>query len=569
MANLLLNHPMMIVQTSKAPMTMTNLFLNAAQAPKPPMATTANLLLTPPLLLIPPLMIAINSTQQRHSIFKRGFSNTSRSKKSFASNTSRSKKSFSYTPPPSSSSRPLSLRLSSNHAAVPISPVLKKEHNGFGGNMNCADFWGPLSGWDDVVQTGTKFVCQSAAKEDSTIVAETEDDTQEAKRKTPKTTMMSDGKLSRKIYMVIVGASFCALVAFVPKQQASGCIVVSEHLSRAMKDIFFGALLACPLTRQLSYESMKRFVFNMFVIAPAWINIWQLWYYHKGLQSSEKIKNRKPSKKQSITFDDVEGVDAAKAELLEIVLCIKEDSRYMKLGAKLPRGVLLAGPPGTGKTLLARAVAGEVDVRFSRCLLVFAGKGAARVRNLFQEARKHSPSIIFIDEIDSVGGQRGNTMNSERDQTLNQLLTEMDGFEKGATVVVMAATNRPELLDSALMRPGRFSRKVVVGKPDEDGRRKIFALYLQKVPMTEDKKVICDLVASRTPGLVGADLENIANEAVLLAARRGVDFVTKEDVLEAVERATTKIYNDDTANKANSPYSFGEMALESVHAGGC
>ncbi|CAI9286665.1 unnamed protein product [Lactuca saligna] len=556
---------MMIAQTSKAPMTMTNLFLNAAQAPKPPMATTANLLLTPPLLLIPPLMIsALKYTQQRPSLFQRGFSNTCRSKKS-----------FSYTPPTSSSSRPLSLRLSSNHAAVPITPVLKKENNGFGGNMNCADFWGPLSGWDDVVQKGTKFVCQWVAKEDNTsVVAETEDDTQEAKRKTPKTTRMSDGKLSRKIYMVMVGVSFCALVAFVPKQQASCCIVASEHLSRAMKDIFFCALLVCPLTRQLSYDSMKMFVFNLFVIAPAWINIWQFWYYHKGLQSSEEIKNRKPSKKQSITFDDVEGVDAAKAELLEIVLCIKGDSRYMKLGAKLPRGVLLAGPPGTGKTLLARAVAGEADVTFfsmsaSEFVEVFAGKGAARVRNLFQEARKHSPSIIFIDEIDSVGGQRGNTMNSERDQTLNQLLTEMDGFEKGASVVVMAATNRPELLDSALMRPGRFSRKVVVGKPDEDGRRKIFALYLQKVPMKEDKQVICDLVASRTPGLVGADLENIANEAVLLAARRGVDFVTKEDVLQAVERATTKIYNDDTTNKANSPYLFGEMALESVHAGGC
>ncbi|KAL7602289.1 hypothetical protein Lser_V15G24889 [Lactuca serriola] len=145
----------------------------------------------------------------------------------------------------------------------------------------------------------------------------------------------------------------------------------------------------------------------------------------------------------------------------------------------------------------------------------------------------------------------------------------MDGFEKGATVVVIAATNRPELLDSALMRPGRFSRKVVVGKPDEDGRRKIFSLYLEKVPMDkEDKQVICDIVASRTPGLVGADLENIANEAVMLAARRGGDYVTKEDVLQALERSTTKICNDDATSEAKSPYLFGQMALESVQAGG-
>ncbi|KAL7602405.1 hypothetical protein Lser_V15G24890 [Lactuca serriola] len=342
MATLLLNHPMMTAQISKAPMTMANLLLNAAQTPKPSMATTRNLLLTPPLLLIPPLMMfALKSTQQP-PLFKNSFLNTSRSKKS-----------FSYTPPTSSSTRPLSLRLSSNNAAVPISPVHKKDHKGFGGNMSCADFWGPLSGWDDVVQMEKKFVCGWAAKEDSTV-AGTEDDIQEAKRKIHKTITRSDD------------------------------------------------------------------------FAPTLLRMWHSWYYLQSWKNFGKRKDRNPSKKQCVTFNDVEGVDAAKAELLEIVSCIKGDSKYMKLGAKLPRGVLLAGPPGTGKTLLARAVAGEVNVAFfsmsaSEFVEIFAGNGAARVRNLFSDARKCSPSIIFIDEIDAVGGQRGISFNSERDQTLNQV----------------------------------------------------------------------------------------------------------------------------------------------------
>ncbi|KAD7479450.1 hypothetical protein E3N88_02586 [Mikania micrantha] len=304
--------------------------------------------------------------------------------------------------------------------------------------------------------------------------------------------------------------------------------------------------------------------------APYWfmLGVQGFQLYHQ--LNLGKMTKRKPSKKQSVTFDDVEGVDSAKAELLEIVLCINEDSKYMKLGAKLPRGVLLAGPPGTGKTLLARAVAGEAGVSFfsisaSELVEIFVGTGAARVRDIFREARKHSPSIIFIDEIDAVGGKRGRTLNCERDQTLNQLLTEMDGFEKDASVVVIAATNRPETLDSALMRPGRFSRKVLVGEPDEDGRQKIFSLYLREVPMEEDKEAISSLVASRTPGLVGADLENIAHESVLLAARRDGDFVTSDDVLQAVERATKKIYDDDNSSE---PYSFGPMAQAPAQYGG-
>lgn len=227
---------------------------------------------------------------------------------------------------------------------------------------------------------------------------------------------------------------------------------------------------------------------------------------------------------------------------LKIVSCLQGDINYRKLGAKLPRGVLLVGPPGTGKTLLARAVAGEAGVPFftvsaSEFVELFVGRGAARIRDLFNSARKFAPSIIFIDELDAVGGKRGRSFNDERDQTLNQLLTEMDGFESEMRVVVIAATNRPEALDPALCRPGRFSRKVYVGEPDEEGRRKILAVHLRGVPLEEDTNIICHLIASLTTGFVGADLANIVNESALLAARRGSETVAREDIMEAIERA--------------------------------
>ncbi|PIA57517.1 hypothetical protein AQUCO_00600318v1 [Aquilegia coerulea] len=258
-------------------------------------------------------------------------------------------------------------------------------------------------------------------------------------------------------------------------------------------------------------------------------------------------KKRRPTN-QIVSFNDVEGVDTAKAELLEIVLCLQGSINYSKLGAKLPRGVLLVGPPGTGKTLLARAVAGEAGVPFftvsaSEFVEMFVGRGAARIRDLFSVARKYAPSIIFIDELDAVGGKRGRSFNDERDQTLNQLLTEMDGFETDMKVVVIAATNRPEALDSALCRPGRFSRKVYVGEPDEDGRRKILAVHLRGVPLEEDPHLICNLVASLTKGFVGADLANLVNEAALLAARRGGETVDREDIMDAIERAKFGINN--------------------------
>lgn len=281
----------------------------------------------------------------------------------------------------------------------------------------------------------------------------------------------------------------------------------------------------------------------LITIISLWIPLTpMMWLLYRQLSAANSPARKRRSNNQEVTFDDVEGVDVAKIELMEIVLCLQGAMNYQKLGAKLPRGVLLVGPPGTGKTLLARAVAGEAGVPFfsvsaSEFVELFVGRGAARIRDLFNAARKSSPSIIFIDELDAVGGKRGRSFNDERDQTLNQLLTEMDGFESEMKVVVIAATNRPEALDPALCRPGRFSRKVVVGEPDEEGRRKILAVHLRGVPLDEDTDLICNLVASLTPGFVGADLANIINEAALLAARRGGDIVTREDVMEAIERA--------------------------------
>ncbi|CAK7335139.1 unnamed protein product [Dovyalis caffra] len=307
-------------------------------------------------------------------------------------------------------------------------------------------------------------------------------------------------------------------------------------------------LLTLMRTKGTAYSSAPQSILMsirsmLITIISLWIPLTpMMWLLYRQLSAANSPAKKRQSNNQAVTFDDVEGVDAAKIELMEIVLCLQGAINFQKLGAKLPRGVLLVGPPGTGKTLLARAVAGEAGVPFfsvsaSEFVELFVGRGAARIRDLFNAARKSAPSIIFIDELDAVGGKRGRSFNDERDQTLNQLLTEMDGFESDKKVVVIAATNRPEALDPALCRPGRFSRKVVVGEPDEEGRRKILAVHLRGVPLEEDGNRICNLVASLTPGFVGADLANIVNEAALLAARRGGDIVTREDVMEAIERA--------------------------------
>ena len=243
-----------------------------------------------------------------------------------------------------------------------------------------------------------------------------------------------------------------------------------------------------------------------------------------------------------VTFADVEGIDEAEDELIEVVEFLKHPEKYQRLGGHLPKGVLLVGPPGTGKTLLARAVAGEAGVPFfsisgSNFVEMFVGVGAARVRDLFAQAAEHAPSIIFIDELDALGKARGVNMLSshdEREQTLNQLLAEMDGFDPNKGVIMMAATNRPEILDPALLRPGRFDRQVLVDRPDVKGREKILLLHAKKIKLAPSVDVA--LIAAKTPGFVGADLANIVNEAALLAARQGKDAVEMSDFDEAIER---------------------------------
>ena len=247
-------------------------------------------------------------------------------------------------------------------------------------------------------------------------------------------------------------------------------------------------------------------------------------------------------KTTGVTFADVEGIEEAEEELIEVVDFLKHPEKYQRLGGHLPKGVLLVGPPGTGKTLLARAVAGEAGVPFfsisgSDFVEMFVGVGAARVRDLFAQAAQHAPSIIFIDELDALGKARGTNMLSshdEREQTLNQLLAEMDGFDPNKNVIMMAATNRPEILDPALLRPGRFDRQVLVDRPDVKGREKILLLHAKKIKLSP--AVDLGVIAARTPGFVGADLANIVNEAALLAARQGKDAVEMADFAEAIDR---------------------------------
>jgi cell division protease FtsH len=243
-----------------------------------------------------------------------------------------------------------------------------------------------------------------------------------------------------------------------------------------------------------------------------------------------------------VTFQDVAGADEAKEELSEIIEFLKTPAKFQKLGGKIPRGVLLLGPPGTGKTLLARAVAGEAGVPFfsisgADFVEMFVGVGASRVRDLFEQGKKNAPCIIFIDEIDAVGRHRGAGLgggHDEREQTLNQLLIEMDGFEQNNGVIIIAATNRPDILDPALLRPGRFDRQVVVDRPDVKGREGILRVHTRKTPLSKDVSV--DVIAKGTPGFSGADLANLVNEAALLAARRNSDMVTMRDFEEAKDK---------------------------------
>ncbi len=273
-------------------------------------------------------------------------------------------------------------------------------------------------------------------------------------------------------------------------------------------------------------------------------------------RSRAKIYDRNAD--QRITFADVAGVDEAQAELEEVVGFLKHPERYRDLGAHIPKGVLLVGPPGTGKTLLARAVAGEADVPFfsmsgSEFVEMFVGMGAARVRDLFDQAKMRAPCIIFIDELDAIGKSRGGVaavaVHDEREQTLNQLLVEMDGFDPGKGVIIVGATNRPEVLDAALLRPGRFDRTVVVDRPTIDGRLAILRVHARRLRVGPDVRL--DVVAQRTVGMVGADLANVVNEAALAAGRRGASAVAQQDFEEAVDRIQLglkrhgRVMNDD------------------------
>ncbi|MBY2198596.1 ATP-dependent zinc metalloprotease FtsH, partial [Clostridioides difficile] len=281
-----------------------------------------------------------------------------------------------------------------------------------------------------------------------------------------------------------------------------------------------------------------------------------------------KAKVHKDDEKTRVTFKDVAGLDEEKEDLQEVVDFLKNPKKYIELGARIPKGMLMVGPPGTGKTYLSRAVAGEAGVPFfsisgSDFVEMFVGVGASRVRDLFEQAKKSAPAIIFIDEIDAVGRKRGAGLgggHDEREQTLNQLLVEMDGFGVNQGIIIMAATNRPDILDPALLRPGRFDRQVVVGTPDVKGREAIFKVHSRNKPLSDDVKM--DVLARRTPGFTPADIENLMNEAAILTARKR----EKKIKMETIEEAITKVIAG--VAKKSKVISEKERRLTAYHEGG-
>ncbi|HET8549320.1 MAG TPA: ATP-dependent zinc metalloprotease FtsH, partial [Bryobacteraceae bacterium] len=300
---------------------------------------------------------------------------------------------------------------------------------------------------------------------------------------------------------------------------------------------------------------------------------------NKALSFGKSRARLHSSQQKKVTFKDVAGVEEAKEELQEIIEFLREPQKFQKLGGRIPKGVLLIGPPGTGKTLLARAIAGEANVPFfsisgSDFVEMFVGVGASRVRDLFEQGKKNAPCIIFIDEIDAVGRHRGAGLgggHDEREQTLNQLLVEMDGFESNEGVILVAATNRPDVLDPALLRPGRFDRRVVVGRPDVKGREMILRVHTKKTPLADD--VDLAVIARGTPGFAGADLANLVNEAALVAARQNRKVVTQADfelakdkVLMGVERKSLIISDEEKKNTAYHEAGHALVAMLMPHA---
>jgi cell division protease FtsH len=342
-----------------------------------------------------------------------------------------------------------------------------------------------------------------------------------------------------------------------------------------------------PLLRQkavrITVKSQKQpFAFQMLMTLLPWALIFGVWFWiskrTKGMLGSGglfggvgKNQSRKFDKATSVnvTFDDIAGLKAAKSDLQEIVQFLKEPERFQRLGGKVPRGVLLAGPPGTGKTLLARAVAGESGVPFfsisaSEFIEMFVGLGAARVRDLFKEAKKSAPTIVFIDEIDAVGRSRGAGLgggNDEREQTLNQLLSEMDGFDRTDLVVVIAATNRPDVLDPALLRPGRFDRRILVDRPELAARKAILGVHVKGKPLAAN--VDLQVIAENTPGFSGADLANLVNEAALSATRKGGDSLAADDFTEAFDKI---VLGDPRESKLDAKEKRRVAVHESGHA---
>ena len=300
---------------------------------------------------------------------------------------------------------------------------------------------------------------------------------------------------------------------------------------------------------------------------------------NKALSFGKSRARLHSSQQKKVTFKDVAGVDEAKEELQEIIEFLREPQKFQKLGGRIPKGVLLVGAPGTGKTLMARAIAGEANVPFfsisgSDFVEMFVGVGASRVRDLFEQGKKNAPCIVFIDEIDAVGRHRGAGLgggHDEREQTLNQLLVEMDGFESNEGVILVAATNRPDVLDPALLRPGRFDRRVVVGRPDVRGREQILRVHTKKVPLSDD--VDLSVVARGTPGFAGADLANLVNEAALIAARQNRKVVTmfdfehaKDKVIMGTERKSMMLTQEEKTNTAYHEAGHALVAVLIPHA---